>query len=160
MRDAYRKAKAVELSCLLIESISRGDIQKERFGQTSESRLRVERALEIMTENIDKKITMEQLAERLGVTSRTLMRDANQVLGISLSEFHRERRLQVACDLLEAEDTPITEIAFRTGFQRVSNFSEAFSVRFGVTPRIYRALHKGVLPEIGVTKRQLRKAKK
>ena len=44
--------------------------------------------------------------------------------------------------LLETEDVPIKDIAFRVGYRHVTNFITAFTARYGAPPRQYVGVAK------------------
>lgn len=81
-----------------------------------------------------------QVAEGIGVSLRQLYRlFAEDAMGIS--EWIRHRRLaRCAADLRDGsqDHLPITEIAFRWGFNDAAHFSRAFKQQFGMAPRDYR----------------------
>jgi transcriptional regulator GlxA family with amidase domain len=67
--------------------------------------------------------------------SRTqLHRKVKAVTGHSTSHLMRTVRLQRALEMLRREDLPIAEIAFRTGFNSPSYFTETFHKHFGYPP--------------------------
>ncbi|MDP2227008.1 MAG: AraC family transcriptional regulator ligand-binding domain-containing protein [Moraxellaceae bacterium] len=81
--------------------------------------------------------SLEQMAEGLHVSSRTLKRrlqEEGQNYRDIVDEVLRER----ATRLLVETDLPVSEIAFRVGYNDVSNFARAFKRWTGQTPRDYR----------------------
>ncbi|ABC31326.1 AraC-type DNA-binding domain-containing protein [Hahella chejuensis KCTC 2396] len=79
----------------------------------------------------------DMVAERLGVTARTLQR--------RLSEYHSsyqllldEVRLEMAQDMLTHSDVPIPDIARQLGFAEVRSFHRSFKNHTGVTPGEFR----------------------
>jgi len=54
------------------------------------------------------------------------------------AEIIRQRRIQVACSLIETRDYPIKAIADACGYQDPSFFSRSFRAVTGMSPRSYR----------------------
>lgn len=56
----------------------------------------------------------------------------------SLSQFITELRIGYACKLLVVEDVSIARIAYRCGYNALSNFNRQFKAISGLTPREYK----------------------
>lgn len=91
----------------------------------------------IVRENLDRQLTVADLAEKMGYSVsylRTIFRDR---LGISLGRYIRESRLSRAAEMLQTEDLSISEIAERCGFDSLCAFSRAFKNAYGMSPKAY-----------------------
>jgi AraC-like DNA-binding protein len=53
-----------------------------------------------------------------------------------------ERRIEVACRLLETSNLGISIIGDRVGFESYSNFNRAFTKVKQIPPREYRRVHQ------------------
>ncbi|HUQ05693.1 MAG TPA: AlkA N-terminal domain-containing protein [Kofleriaceae bacterium] len=82
--------------------------------------------------------SVEQLADRLGVTDRHLRRALETQLGASPLELAQTRRLALAKQLLHDSRLGLAEIAFAAGFASVRRFNDAFRERFGRPPSALR----------------------
>jgi AraC-like DNA-binding protein len=49
-------------------------------------------------------------------------------------------RINLACQLLMSEKSPVTDICFRIGFNNLSNFNRHFALQKGMSPSRFRAL--------------------
>jgi transcriptional regulator GlxA family with amidase domain len=87
-------------------------------------------------------LDVERLAERAAMSPRNFHRRFTQATGETPARFVETLRLDEARQLLAA-DTPLKEIAARTGYATPGQFSKAFVRRFGVSPGLYRELHGG-----------------
>lgn len=85
----------------------------------------------------DKIPSMEEIAARLHVTSRTLRRQL-QAFNTSYQELLTEVRCQRAVRLLESTNKSIEEIADQLGYSDASNFGRAFRKWTGRKPSDYR----------------------
>ncbi len=83
--------------------------------------------------------TMADLASSLGISPRALSHQFKTYFGISVPEWLTERRLVRARDLVVGGSIPLTEIATSLGYAHLSNFSTAFSKRFGLPPARMRS---------------------
>jgi AraC-like DNA-binding protein len=82
--------------------------------------------------------TLEQLAELVGIGSYTLARLLAKE-GESFRDLSNRVRFDRARSLLAQGRNPITQIAYRLGYTDVANFSTAFRLAYGKSPRAYRA---------------------
>jgi AraC-like DNA-binding protein len=78
-----------------------------------------------------------QLAQRLGITPRSLQRRLRE-RGISLTELFETAKRDVACSALHAPKASIKDIAYRLGFSEPSAFHRAFKRWTGTTPAEFR----------------------
>jgi transcriptional regulator GlxA family with amidase domain len=98
----------------------------------------VQKALEIMHENIEDILTIPSIANKIGISSKQLHRFFLKDLGQSPKKVYLNIRLSFGRHLLQATQKPINEVALRSGYENVSAFSRAFKMRFDQTPSKYR----------------------
>lgn len=79
------------------------------------------------------------LAERAGLSPFHFLRVFRKVTGVSPHQFLLRLRLNAAALRLRRTNEPITEIAYATGFEDLSNFIRTFRAEFGAAPSRYRA---------------------
>lgn len=80
--------------------------------------------------------TIEQLADDLAVSPRTLRRKVATVTGSNAVELLRSYRLQKAATLLR-EGVSVSDAAEQTGFESVPYFSRSFKAQFAISPSAY-----------------------
>lgn len=83
--------------------------------------------------------SVEVLAANIGLSTSRLAHLFRDNAGMSIQSYIVEQRLQAAAKLIVQSDERISQIAYRVGFNDVSNFNHAFKRRFGMSPRQYRA---------------------
>ena len=84
------------------------------------------------------RITIDDLAGHVQLSSSYLSRLFKQELGISVSDYIREKKLDRAQNLLRYTDQSFAEIANLLSFSSQSHFIQAFRNHTGMTPRKYR----------------------
>ena len=94
--------------------------------------------LEWATSHLDTPLPLDQLAERAGLSSRTLARRFTEQLGTSPGQWLLARRLDAARVLLEQTDLPVEAIATRVGLTSAVNLRRRFRAHLGTTPGAYR----------------------
>ncbi|NYH55810.1 AraC family transcriptional activator FtrA [Nocardiopsis arvandica] len=87
---------------------------------------------------LDTRLTLGRLAERAGVSRRTLSRRFTEQLGTSPGQWLLRRRLDTVRVLLEQTDLPVEAIATRVGLVSAVNLRRRFRTSFGTTPGAYR----------------------
>ncbi|WP_205314598.1 helix-turn-helix transcriptional regulator [Nocardioides houyundeii] len=99
-----------------------------------------------MTDLIDSDpevVRVEQVAEHLGVSVRTVQRLAVQYVGLSPAAMIRRRRLQEAVELLRrAPDTDLSTVAADLGYADQAHLAGDFRSVLGFTPSAYRSQHR------------------
>lgn len=96
--------------------------------------------LEWAASRIDTPLTLGRLAERAGLSSRTLARRFTEQLGTSPGQWMLGRRLDAARVLLEQTDLPVEAIAARVGLASAVNLRRRFRTHLGTTPGAYRRI--------------------
>lgn len=96
--------------------------------------------LEWATSQLGTQLTVGRLAERAGLSSRTLARRFTEQLGTSPGQWLLDQRLDATRVLLERTDLPVEAIATRVGLASAVNLRRHFRARLGTTPGAYRRI--------------------
>jgi AraC family transcriptional activator FtrA len=94
--------------------------------------------LEWATSRLDTPLTVGKLAERAGLSSRTLARRFAEQLGTSPGQWLLDQRLDATRILLEQTNLPVEAIATRVGLASAVNLRRRFRAHLGTTPGAYR----------------------
>jgi DNA-binding response OmpR family regulator len=98
----------------------------------------LQRLTQIVEENLDNEaMDADAFAKMMFVSRSQMHRKISALMGLSLTEFVRNHRLDRARDMLARREGSISEIAWRTGFPNAKYFSTCFKERFGETPSAY-----------------------
>lgn len=95
--------------------------------------------LDYLRAHMDREISRDELARRMGVSPGHLSQLLKERTGRSFVELLREIRIQAACEMLAQSDKPLSEIAAACGFCDQSYFTHVFRDVRGMTPKQYRA---------------------
>lgn len=94
---------------------------------------------QVINENIDNsKFSVENLAQALNISRVQLYRKTKAILGVSISDYIQNIRLEKAKTLLQETQLTISEIAYATGFSSPNYFSTSFKNKFNNSPKAYR----------------------
>jgi transcriptional regulator GlxA family with amidase domain len=90
------------------------------------------------TGNLDRILSVEELAARALMSARTFTRRFKAATGATPHAWLRDQRLRRAENLLETTDLPIEDIARDVGYAGATVLREQFVKHRGVPPRQYR----------------------
>ncbi|QGZ93726.1 helix-turn-helix domain-containing protein [Terricaulis silvestris] len=135
----YVETAAVTLAARLLQKYCDGgacapiDVASLR---ADHSRLR--RVLDYISDNLEEKITLEQLAHVARLSVFHFGRMFTRTIGVSPSRYVSRMRLEQAMAELAIGKLPLAEIALKAGFSSQASFTRAFHRATGVTPGEYR----------------------
>lgn len=104
----------------------------------------VQKSIEYISANYSYPITIEDVANYVGLSRSHLFRSFASVLNESPKEYLTEFRLKQACYLLEHSELSITAIANSVGFENSLYFSRIFHLKKGCSPRDFRKNVKAI----------------
>jgi AraC-like DNA-binding protein len=96
--------------------------------------LPLNKARDFVEANLLQDLPIEAIAKSSGVGVGTLRRLFKEAYGYTISEYVRLRRLDIARAVLE-EGGSVSEASIAAQYTSAANFSTAFRLRFGITPR-------------------------
>ena len=91
-----------------------------------------------LSQHFQQEIYLDDLAKRAGMSRSSLGRHFHAALGVPPIIYLRDLRLRHAAELLLKTDLPLKEIAYQSGFSRMSYFFKSFKDCYGVAPLEYR----------------------
>ena len=94
-----------------------------------------------LTQNLDTRVTIEELSHQYLMNPTTLKQVFKSVYGSSLAAHMKEHRMARAAQLLRETDESVAEIARAVGYESQSKLTAAFKEYFGVLPKEYRKNH-------------------
>lgn len=88
-----------------------------------------------ISENFSSEITLASISTDFALSQSYLSKQFKVTTGIGLNEYINITRVNAAVKLLTAERLPITEVAFRCGFNDSNYFASVFKKIKGITPK-------------------------
>jgi len=98
----------------------------------------LEKGKQYIEHHFSEQITVEQIAQLVGVERTHFSKMYRKAYGISPIDFLLQLRMQEAVLLLQNTSYKVAEIAQAVGYQDISSFSKAFKKRIGCSPITYR----------------------
>ena len=109
-----------------------------RNGTTSKP---VTECLDYIYAHIKERITIEALAAYTNLSPSYLSKLFKKELGISISDYIREKKIEKSQNLLKFCDYSLVDIANYLSFSSQSHFIQSFKQLVGMTPKKYRDLN-------------------
>lgn len=98
----------------------------------------VARALRFIWDHLDAKTSVDDIANVVGTSRRTLERAFRSTLGCSVHTERNRKRLEYCAGLLRTTDRNIEAIAAAAGFPSASSMYRAFQKRYHMSPGDFR----------------------
>ena len=98
----------------------------------------VVRVQRYVTTHIADMLSIEQLAQAVSVSRRTISRVFAKYVQVTPSVFVEQVRVDFARKLLEETDVPLKTVAFQCGFHSATHMRMSFARRLDITPKQYR----------------------
>ncbi len=95
-------------------------------------------ALEYIRTHIMEKISLDDMAGQLGYTAYYLSSKFQKEMGITLNNYIKQEKLELAKQMLNSNLLTAADISERLGFSSPSYFSAVFKQFFGMTPSDYQ----------------------
>lgn len=100
-------------------------------------------AIHFMKENIEKKLTLQEIAEHTGYSSSHFSVLFSKRTGYAPLAYFNQLKIQQACQLLDFTDMKVNQVCFKIGIEDNYYFSRLFSKIMGMSPREYKKMKKG-----------------
>jgi AraC family transcriptional regulator len=105
---------------------------------------RVCRAMNFISRNLDRELSLDEIAEAAAFSKYHFHRIFKAVVGETVAGFTRRLRLELAANRLMSNPfEEITSIALTCGFSSSQNFATAFRQHYHMTPTAYRERNHG-----------------
>lgn len=101
---------------------------------------------QFLRDNLARPLTLDDIADHVGVSQRTLCRQFLDLTGATVMERLATLRMDMAAALLLETDDTLAAIGDRVGMPDPSYFCRRFRLHFHVTPNAYRAQMDGTTP--------------
>lgn len=136
----YFKIKILEL--MLFLSVFHVENNELLYREVSPYQVKLAKEVcEYLTENMDERITLDEVSAQFGMSSTKIKNAFKQVYGVPFYSFLKAQKMESAAYMLEYTGKNIIDIANEHGYENSSKFANAFKAVKGMTPGEYRAAH-------------------
>lgn len=97
--------------------------------------------LDYIQEHIGERITVKTLSDQLGLSESYISKIFCKDVGISVSQYIMNMKLDKAKNLLQYSEMSVIEISKYLSFSSQSHFISVFQKNVGITPHKYRNIH-------------------
>lgn len=104
---------------------------------------RIDRTFDFMTKNLDKEISLKEVAKLANMTEVSFSRFFKQKTGSTFIESLNDIRISQAARMLIETAQTVSEIAYACGFNNMSNFNRTFKRKKGCSPKEFRMTYSG-----------------
>ena len=111
---------------------------KVRRKETDRKQRVVDQAKEILSEDLDRRLSLEAVASAVGLSRYHFLRLFKRQTGMPPHQFRTQRRIDAARRLIR-KGLPFSQVALDVGFNDQSHFSNNFRKFIGATPSQYRS---------------------
>src|SRR5262249_39702212 len=96
------------------------------------------RARDLLHDRFQENLGLAEIADAVGVHPVYLASTFRRHFGQTIGDYHRQLRVEFACNQLATGRAPLAEIALAAGFADQSHFARVFKRYLGMTPGTYR----------------------
>ena len=117
-----------------------------RLGREAKTRatkhsLYVEQSKDYIAKHIYEKLSLQTVADKVGVHKVYLSRIFSEQMGMTLTDYIMKEKIQISCNLLKYSNRPIAIVAEYINLSPQSYFTRVFKKVTGETPAQYRQTH-------------------
>ncbi len=103
----------------------------------------ITKAIDYMRENIEKNVTLDNIATYVGYSKSYFTNLFKEKTGYSPINYIIQLKMQRACQLLDFSGMQINQVCYKVGISDPYYFSKLFTKTIGITPSQYKAQKKG-----------------
>ncbi|MCT4598415.1 MAG: AraC family transcriptional regulator [Vallitalea sp.] len=94
-------------------------------------------ALDYIYSHINEKITIDQIADKVAISSSYLSRIFKDIMEVTIIEYINNYRLEKSKEYIKSTELTLTQISEILGFNSIHYFSKQFKNKYGVSPLGY-----------------------
>lgn len=95
-------------------------------------------AVDYIDKNLNGNLSAEVICKKINTTRTKIYQIFASELGMGVSAYVRDKRLNKAKELLKSTNDSISDIALSVGFSDYNYFTRVFKKQFGISPYAYR----------------------
>lgn len=110
---------------------------------------KIRKACAYISENCERDLSQTEVADYAGFSHYYFSRLFKEYTTLSFSDYLTSQRIHKAIRFLSSDNVSITDVAYQSGFQSISNFNRAFKLAMNCTPRQFRNMYHSQLSHRG-----------
>ena len=110
------------------------DLQNDSYNTSKIRQAEVDKIDQFINDNMDRNISIDELAERLNYSKYYFLREFKKSVGMTPYQYLIERKMRAAKNLLSQPDQTIAAVSYDLGFNDQAYFTHVFKKHFGKTP--------------------------
>jgi AraC-like DNA-binding protein len=107
-------------------------------GLTERDGKRMDQVMQYLLENRFQPISLEEVAEKANLSKEAFCRFFKLRTRKTFTQYLQQLRINEAQKLLQETDLPVSEIAYKVGFENLSYFNRSFKSILGMPPKAFR----------------------
>lgn len=138
LRSLFLEGKLLEMLVLQIFQYE-DDMSEDKLPQIMRRSdvEKVNKAKELINNNLNKNYSVEHLAKEVGTNINKLQEGFKYMFDLTVNKYMQQVKLDAAKDLLNNSEHNISEIVNRIGLNNRSYFSKVFKEKYGVSPNYF-----------------------
>ncbi len=141
MRQGFQLAIQARLYDFMV--ILLRQVPKEKYSSMERSKHlrrleRLEQVFEYVAENFTREITLNEIARTANFSIYHFTRFFKETTGMTFIQYLNSYRISKAVKYLTDTNDPITEVAFRSGFDSIKTFNRVFKQMKGCSPSSFK----------------------
>lgn len=118
------------------QTISTADFANETIYDTA----RIDKVISFLNKNYTRNVSLDEIASFAAMNNAAFCRYFKSKAGKSFKNYILDMRIGYACKLLLLEDSSISQLSSKCGFETVSHFNKTFKKNTGYVPSKYRKM--------------------
>lgn len=127
------EGRETELYYYLLQSPLRGHLQELVKPDSALNKVRL--ATQFIAENFNKKLSVDEIAEEVGMSVASLYQHFRQLTQITPIQYQKQLRLSEARRLITTYPITMAQVAFAVGYESPNQFSREYKRMFGSSPK-------------------------
>ena len=138
-RKLFMKGRALELISLQLSQLdsSSPPLEDELDLRMSPDQDRIVFARDMLIRDLENPPSLSELAKATGMSHPKLNRCFREKFGVTVFQYLKSARLDLARKILTRQKVSVSEAAFAVGYNDISHFSQLYKKHFGVSPSSY-----------------------
>lgn len=136
LQEEERASALLKLVLLLTKEIGKNEHDLSTKNQNAQKNLELVN-LYIM-HNASRKIKLEDVAKLINMNRFAFCTFFRKNTGKTFFSYLEEYRIRLACQMLEEDESSISDICYKAGFNDVPHFNRTFKRIMGISPKEYR----------------------